>query len=152
MKKKSGSNNVMTRVFLIAAIVLVAWAMIRLIFMPRIIAGTTGIVVSLLLGVLFAFFAWRCWQDSVAKLPSPAKEPEDAAPVFADRPAPSVTFSFDDLDPADRVSLKRALEVQEDELVEMGKRRKLFKEQAEKLDKAQKEREELIEEGKKAIQ
>lgn len=157
MKKTGVDNNLMVKLFLGAAIVMVAWAMARLIFWPEIIAGTTGIVVSLLLGGLFAFFAFRSWQDSARKLPSPllAKEPEAtaAAPASSDcRPAPSGTFSFDDLDPADRVSLKRALEVQEDDLVEMGMRRRAYNERAGKLEKALNERDKLMEEGRKAVQ
>lgn len=153
--KKVNSRNLIAKVFGGGAIFLMAWAMVRLIFMPGIIAGTTGIVVSLLLSDLFGFLAWRCWQDSVTKLPSPllAKEAEDTAgtTVTADRPAPSVTFSFDDLDPADRVSLEKAQKVAEDYLSDIGTRMRAYIEMDEKLKEVQDERKKLLDEARKAI-
>ena len=72
MKNKEnavGSNKTWKKVFYIIAVVALVWGAVRLLFLPGIISGKTGIVVSIVLGILFWYLGMKCQQDESSQLP-----------------------------------------------------------------------------------
>lgn len=114
LEKAVGSNKTWKKVFYVIAVVALSWGAVRLLFLPSIISGKTGIVVSVALGILFGYLGMRCQQDESSQLPVEApivqedNHEEEVAPA-ATLPEPSVPAKLS----------RKYLRVREDEIADL---------------------------------
>lgn len=113
-KQAVGSNKTWKKVFYVIAVVALVWGAVRLLFLPGIISGKTGIVVSIALGILFWYLGMKCRQDENFQLPAEApivqedNHEEEVAPA-ATPPEPSVPAKLS----------RKYLRVREDEIADL---------------------------------